>query len=133
MRVVLLPEPEDDLQSKCEDWLTWEHIPFIHIPNAAFKCMYRNNSVSLKQKKDIAEYLGGWHDLIIFQKGLPPMLGNHNLMVELKRKKGGRVRQNQKKRHKKVNTHVIRTLEDFQTLVKAWLKEVDNFNKYLTI
>ena len=116
-----IQETEAEIQAKAEEWLAWERIPFLHLPEAMFRTIYANQSVSHKVKGQLSGYLKGWADLIIFdpcQSGLD----NRCLMIEIKRKREGRLSQGQKRNHEKVNVQICYTLEEIKSTVKEWIK-----------
>lgn len=114
-RVDRIPETEAEIQAKCEDWLLLKGMTFLRIPDAAYKNV---GSCSWRDRKQIADYLKGWPDLMIWE---PQEDCNRVLAIELKRK-GGRLSQGQRKVHQRITASVCYSLEEFIETVEQFIK-----------
>jgi len=101
---------EDVLQKQCEAYLTIKGIWYLHIPASVYQ-------------SGKAQSIAGVPDLLIFKKEWispkTPDLHNSCLLVELKTVIGKR-NPKQVKWAKETNVNLIRSVEDFISLVNEW-------------
>ena len=78
-----LAEPEESLQKRCELYLDACGLRYLHIPSSVGRACSMGSRISIGQKVEIADYLKGVPDLLIFSgRGAGPFV--QALLVELK-------------------------------------------------
>ena len=104
---------EETLQSQCEEYLKLQRLPYIRIPDGLLAFVARTGQPPIK--KLVEKYLKGLPDLTIF---LPD--GKY-ICVELK-SKTGKPTQGQKNFAKIASVYIVRSFDDFCSLVESKLK-----------
>jgi len=116
-----LAEPEESLQKKCEAYLDACGLRWLHVPSSVGRACAFGSRLSIGQKVEIADYLRGVPDLLVFSgRGEGPFV--RALLVELK---VGRNKMSAGQRRWADNTTVVecRDFDTFKALVDALVKE----------
>jgi len=111
--------PESALQKTCEAYLDVLDLPYIRIPDTMNSIVFGSSYIPVHVKRMISAFTKGVPDLtILHPEGM-------FLCVELKTE-SGKQSQAQKAWSKRVaaHYHIIRSFEDFKTLVNTWLTEM---------
>lgn len=111
---------ESSLQRICEEYLEIMQLLYIRIPTKVYEQTVKSKARGLATK-----YLKGIPDLIVFMRGSDGDLGNSSLHIELKTEKG-RLSPAQRQWGKRVILHVVRSFDEFKSLIENWLKEGEN-------
>jgi len=112
---------EIDLQRQCESLLQYiPNIQYIRIPDAIYKTIFGNNHVKPYIKRLISSFIKGLPDLIILKK--QDDIYCKAVCIELKTAIG-KMSQGQRSFAKVVPVIVIRSFEQFEKTLKAFLDE----------
>lgn len=111
-------QSEKDLQRMCEELVKVYGLANVRIPDSAYKAIFANRNVDQFSRIHIAMFLKGLPDLIILK---PDGDYNKALCVELK-VGTNKLSQGQLKFASKANVHLIKRFEDFEQLLKEFLK-----------
>lgn len=110
--------PEKEIQSQVENYLRVLGIKPIRIPDALYRSIYANHSVSMHVKSQIASHIAGLPDLII-----PLITEKGTLILPLELKAiGGKLGPKQVKWQKHLNTVVAYSFDEAKILIDDFLK-----------
>ena len=110
--------PEKEIQAQVESYLRVLGIKPIRMPDALYRSIYANRSVSMHVKSQIANHIAGLPDLII-----PLVTEKGTLILPLELKAiGGKLGPKQIKWQKELNTVVAYSFEEAKTLIDDFLK-----------
>ena len=113
-----ITEDEGSLERTCEEWLNVQRIPFIRVPDAAYKAIFGNRQIDGRTKSLVSSFMKGLPDITILNPD------GRYLCIELKTSKG-KQSQGQINFERKVPNHyrIIRSFEDFEKQVEEFLNE----------
>jgi len=110
--------PEKEIQAQVEAYLRTLGIKPIRMPDALYRSIYANRSVSMHVKAQIANHIAGLPDLII-----PLITENGTLILPLELKAiGGKLGPKQVKWQRELNTVVAYSFEEAKILIDNFLK-----------
>lgn len=112
-RVKRDPTPEAVIQDLTEQYLRRLGVAYFRIPNAAYRAIFAGNA-SIGTKREAAEYLRGFPDLLILSEG-------RFLGLELKRD-GGKLRASQRIWRDSIGTKVAESFEAARVAIDEFLK-----------
>lgn len=112
---------EDDLQAMAEQYLDARGLQWLHIPPSALRACAVGSATSIGQKREIADYLKGVPDLLIFGPAVEGVEWVRALCVELK-VGGNKMSGGQRRWAAGTRVHECRDIEAFVAMVERFAK-----------